>query len=159
MCVTVQITLPQHNTGLINVSLSLVLLFRWTCLGCICKILLKSSYVTRCIVAMVHSNRILKDALLHISNEVRGEAASVINRVPNSEHVLRGSTTPRILKVSAHHTERNGNEENRPKFSDVPVINMIIICNYKEFGHQVPPQTERDDAVHTCWRKTGRHSW
>jgi len=65
---------------------------------------------------MVHSNRILKDALLHISNEVKGEAASVINRVPNKEHVLRGSTTPHILKVSAHHTERNGNEEKRPKF-------------------------------------------
>jgi len=78
---------------------------------------------------MVHSNRILKDALLHISNEVRGEAASVINRVPNNEHVLRGGTTPRILKVSAHHTERNGNEENRSKFTDVPVINTTIISN------------------------------
>jgi hypothetical protein len=78
---------------------------------------------------MVHSNRILKDALLHISNQVKGEAASAINRVLNNEHVLRGSTTPRILKVSAHHIERNGNEENRPELPDVPVTNTTIICN------------------------------
>jgi hypothetical protein len=77
---------------------------------------------------VVHSNRILKE-LLQISNEVRDEAASVINRVPNNEHVLCGSTTPRILKVSAHHAERNGKEENRPKFPYVPVINTAIICN------------------------------
>jgi hypothetical protein len=55
----------------------------------------------------------LKYALLRISNEVKVEAASVLNRVPNTEHVLRGSTTPRILKVSAHHTERNGTETKR----------------------------------------------
>ena len=87
---------------------------------------LKSPYLTRCVVAMVHQNRILKDALLHISNEVRGEAASIINRVPNNEHVLRRGTTPRILKVNAHHTEWNRNEENRPKFTDVPVAKTTI---------------------------------
>lgn len=83
--------------------------------------------MTRCVVVLVHSNRILKDARLHISSEVNGEAVSVLNRVPNNEHVLRGSTTPRIIKVSAHHTERNGND--RPKFPHVPVINTTIICN------------------------------
>jgi hypothetical protein len=33
---------------------------------------------------MVHSKRILKDALLHISNEVKGEAASVIHQDPHN---------------------------------------------------------------------------
>ena len=62
--------------------------------------------MTGCVAAMVHSNSILKDVLLNIPNELKGEAAFVINRVLHTRTVGKYNSTSSQGQRTSHQTER-----------------------------------------------------